>query len=275
MVAMFDDTPALSDANKGLIHASFKNNPNWPYDWSAHVTTPPPNQAGDNNQINPPVDNGANPPVDQSQTKTTQPEPAFYRPLPRTLAYQDAGGGNYVLWAMIMTDGGSPVTQAGFELADNMLFRNATFVPAQITGGSPNFTASKVLEGGKRYYFRAMASNAAGVTYGSPRRLETPDDGRHWWSQATLFPGGWRNSDWLGTFRPHESGWIYHLKLGWAYAAPDGASGLWLWKQEHGWLWSQPGAFPYLWRHRTSSWHYLLGTSGGKPVFYDWTGGRP
>ena len=275
MVAMFDDTPALSDANKGLIHASFKNNPNWPYGWSAHVTTPPPNQAGDNNQINPPVDNGANQPVDQSQTTTTQPEPAFYRPLPRTLAYQDAGGGNYVLWAMIMTDGGSPVTQAGFELADNMLFRNATFVPAQITGGSPNFTASKVLEGGKRYYFRAMAFNAAGVTYGSPRRLETRDDGRHWWSQATLFPGGWRNSDWLGTFRPHESGWIYHLKLGWAYAAPDGASGLWLWKQEHGWLWSQPGAFPYLWRHRTSSWHYLLGTSGGKPVFYDWTGGRP
>ena len=238
---MFQNNSALSNAHKDLIHASFKNNPNWPYDWSAFVAAPPPNQTGDNNQINPPVENGAYPPVDQSQTMTTQPELAFYRPLPRTLAYQNAGGGN------------------------------ATFVPAQISGGSPNFTASKALEGGKRYYFRAMAANAAGVTYGSPRRLETPDDGRHWWSQATLFPGGWRNSDWLGTFRPHESGWIYHLKLGWAYAAPDGASGLWLWKQEHGWLWSQPGAFPYLWRHNSSSWHYLLGSSGGKPVFYDWT----
>ena len=28
---MFNNTPALSDSNKGLIHGTFSKNPNWPY----------------------------------------------------------------------------------------------------------------------------------------------------------------------------------------------------------------------------------------------------
>ncbi len=37
MEGMFNNTDALSDANKGLIHASFSSNSNWPYDWSSVV----------------------------------------------------------------------------------------------------------------------------------------------------------------------------------------------------------------------------------------------
>ena len=37
---MFYDATALSDANKGLIHASFSTNANWDYDWSAFVEAP-------------------------------------------------------------------------------------------------------------------------------------------------------------------------------------------------------------------------------------------
>ena len=32
---------SLSTVNKGLIHASFPTNPNWPYDWSAFVISKP------------------------------------------------------------------------------------------------------------------------------------------------------------------------------------------------------------------------------------------
>ena len=82
-------------------------------------------------------------------------------------------------------------------------------------------------------------------------------------------------SPWLGSFRPYESGWIYHIQLGWAYAHPDGSGGLWLWMKDHHWTWTQQGVFPYLWKHQSASWHYLLGTRNGQPVFYEWTGHAP
>ena len=37
---MFENTPALSNANKGKIHQSFSSNSNWPYDWSQYAPTP-------------------------------------------------------------------------------------------------------------------------------------------------------------------------------------------------------------------------------------------
>ena len=36
---MFDGADSLSDYHKGLIHASFSSNSNWPYDWSAYADT--------------------------------------------------------------------------------------------------------------------------------------------------------------------------------------------------------------------------------------------
>ena len=38
MRMMFDNTPSLSETNKGLIHSSFSARTDWPYDWSAFVT---------------------------------------------------------------------------------------------------------------------------------------------------------------------------------------------------------------------------------------------
>ena len=37
---LFHSATALSNENKGLIHSSFSSNPNWPYDWTAHIPTP-------------------------------------------------------------------------------------------------------------------------------------------------------------------------------------------------------------------------------------------
>ena len=285
MTLMFSGADALSDANKGLLHASFSTNSNWPYDWSAYVAAPPPNQTGDHNQTNPPVDNnGTLPPVDDNQTQTDQnatvpapgdPVVTLYRPLPKTLAREELGAGSIRLWGMILADGGSPVTEVAFEVADNLVFRNSTLHPASMLEGSPNFYAFIILEPGKRYYYRAVAGNAMGTTSGSTKRLTTAPSEAYWWTNEPEIPGGWRHSPWLGAFRPYENGWIYHTTLGWAYAHPDGTGGLWLWFRDHHWMWTQIGVFPYLWKHDLGSWHYLLGTRNGQPVFYEWTGHAP
>ena len=173
----------------------------------------------------------------------------------------------------ILATGGMPVTQVAFELADNMLFQKAQTHPASLVAG--NFSVSLILEAGKRYYYRAVATNVAGSTNSGPKRLVTPDDESKWWSDAIESAGGWRTSPWFGAFRPHESGWIYHLKLGWAYAHPDGSGGLWLWLKDHHWMWTQSGVYPYFWKHNIGTWHYLIGLSNGRPYFIEWVDNKP
>ena len=126
------------------------------------------------------------------------------------------------------------------------------------------------LEPGTRYYYRAVATNALGTTKGSPKKFTTAGSPNRWWSDSSPQGKDWRNSAWFGTFRPYDNGWIYHAKLGWAYAHPDGSGGLWLWMKEHRWTWTQKGVFPYIWKHQSASWQYLLGTQNGQPVFYEW-----
>jgi hypothetical protein len=135
-----------------------------------------------------------------------------------------------------------------------------------------NFSVSLILEAGKRYYYRAVATNEVGTTRSGPKRLITPDSKTYWWSDSYAQAGGWRTSPWFETFRPHESGWVYHLKLGWAYAHPDGSGGLWLWMKDQGWLWTREGTYPYFWKNADGSWHYLLGSTNGQAVFEEWRG---
>ena len=140
---------------------------------------------------------------------------AHRAPLPKALAVQDLGNSQYTFWGIIQADGGSPVTGVAFEVADNMVFRNSSLHTATILAGTTNFSTTATLQAGKRYYYRAVAANAAGSTKSSPKRLITPDDGSKWWSDSILNQGGWRTSPWFGAFRPYENGWIYHAKLGW------------------------------------------------------------
>jgi surface protein len=274
MSGTFDDTPSLSDANKGKIQSGFSASQDWTYDWSAYVAIPPPNQTGDNNQTdsNPPTDNNKTaPPVDQnSSAPPFDYNSTLFRPLLQTLDREELGDGSIRLWGIILADGKSPVTEVAFEVADNLVFRNSTLYPASMLEGSPNFYAFIILEPGKRYYYRSVATNGMGATYGLPKRFTTPASEANWWTNEPEIPGGWRHSPWLGTFQPYDTGWIYHAKLGWAYAHPDGSGGLWLWMKDHLWTWTQQGVFPYLWKHQSASWHYLLGTQNGQPVFYEW-----
>jgi surface protein len=194
----------------------------------------------------------------------------FYRPIPQALSAQAGTDLNYTFNGKILATGGMPITGVAFELADNMLFRKAQFHPAALVAG--DFSVSLILGGGKRYYYRAVATNEVGTTRSGPKRLVTPDSKTYWWSVSFAQAGGWRTSPWFGSFRPHESGWVYHLKLGWAYAHPDGSGGLWLWMKDHGWLWTREGAYPYFWKNAGGSWQYLLGSQNEQAIFQEWRG---
>ena len=220
--------------------------------------------------------------------------PPYGPPLSKTLPHEKIGEGKYRLRGKLLDDGGSPITFLGFYLSSRSLrevmsapdpselvpmteWKIDEAVPMGRVGqdgipldGKVNFYADVDLEPGKRYYFWSIGANALADSVGSPKKLSVPSSATYWWSQASPQEGGWRASSWLGVFRPHPSGWIYHLKLGWAYSHPDGQGGLWLWLKDEGWLWTRPGVFPYLWRHRNESWIFLLRSTNGRPFFFEW-----
>jgi hypothetical protein len=200
-----------------------------------------------------------------------------YVPIAHTFYHQPDANGSFRFSGMVLTDGGSPVLETGILISKRLSFSDYVRLPAELDPQTQEFSVShNGLDPGTTYYYRAYARNAVGENQGTRRKLRTPEaiDPSLWWAQMPEVGGGWRNSDWFGTFRIYVNGWIYHAKLGWLFVVPDDEQGLWLWTQDRGWLWTQPGVFPYLWAHRNAGWLRLLGTSGGKPVFWDYlTGG--
>ena len=66
----------------------------------------------------------------------------------------------------------------------------------------------------------------------------------NWWGNKRPNADGWVIDSAMGTFRPHENGWLYHLHLGWLYASPVEDDSLWIWSNEHRWLWTREDVFP-------------------------------
>ena len=195
-----------------------------------------------------------------------------YAPIVRTLPPAVDGNGTITLGGTVLTDGGSPVIEVGVLTSDNLRFESAVSLAAS---QSANFTvrpAPSALLPGARYYVRSFATNAEGTTFGAIKRFYTQEaesTPAPWWSDANESAGGWRNSDWFGTFIPYDNGWLYHADLGWLYAIDDGTSGLWVWKENLGWLWTAKGAFPHLYRNDTKEWLYFLTTKEGKTYLYN------
>ena len=201
-----------------------------------------------------------------------------FLPICRTDHPHDPVNGKWNLVGKILTDGGSAVSESGFMISPRITFHNAirlTAQPGQEPGGFTAQLGVNQLEPGKLYYFRAYALNGVGYGTGSIKKFRNPEQASNaWWAQMPPAGGGWRTSGWFGTFRRHPgTEWIYHARLGWAYAVSDGQQGLWLWMMDEGWLWTQPGTHPYLFRHRSGSWLYLMGSEAGKPVFFDFSAG--
>ena len=210
--------------------------------------------------------------TDHNQSVPSPADPV-YVPIVSTRSFTEDANGSHVFGGQILTDGGSPVLEAGILISRSIFFVDPIRLPAKLDPQTQEFSITHHgLESGTIHYYRAYARNAVGETQGVRRKLKTAqaDDPSAWWTGMPESAGGWRTSDWFGAFRLYGNGWIYHAKLGWAHVVSDGHQGIWLWQKERGWLWTQPGVFPYLWLHEGAGWLYLLGNSDGTPVFWDY-----
>ena len=270
---MFDGADSLSNYHKGLIHASFSSNSNWPYDWSAFVGTPPPADPVTDDNDNPPPGGNGDDPVEPSEPSPPPTDPPVlthaYRPIVRTESPGPSTDAQPLFEGRILTDGGSPILEAGFIVSRNINLQPGFHLIVQPGSGSMSSSnrPARPARAGQALYFRAYALNAVGESIGQIRKFRAPEASNAWWAQMPSAGGGWHTSDWFGTFRRQsDSEWVYHARLGWAYAVTDGQQGLWLWMMDEGWLWTQPGTHP------TSSGTARAagstdGSEAGKPVF--------
>ncbi|MDC3283745.1 cadherin domain-containing protein, partial [Opitutales bacterium] len=121
-------------------------------------------------------------------------------------------------------------------------------------------------------YFRAWAKNTAGYGIGPVKKVRIPEAPKPWWGEVAEGAGGWLASDWFGTFKYYEQGWLYHARLGWLYSSPAKENSVWLWRENQGWLWTKEDAWPYLWSHQSGGWLYLYpGKIEETPRFYDYS----
>ena len=91
----------------------------------------------------------------------------------------------------------------------------------------------------------------------------------YWWSSATTIGNGFYQN-WLGQFMPFNSGWIYHLQLGWVFIVEEDLGGLWMWTDANNWTWSREDLWPFMWSNDLGNWLYLIGT-GNKILFYNYS----
>ena len=104
--------------------------------------------------------------------------------------------------------------------------------------------------------------------------FSTPSKYSNWWeSDIKENLSGWRKSNWLGSYLPHKSGWIYHQTMGWLYAHQGQDDDFWFWSQEYQWIWTKNGIYPFLYRNNSANWLYILGIKNGKAVIHDYSDG--
>jgi hypothetical protein len=214
--------------------------------------------------------------VDDNSTDAPSPS---YSPIARTMPVETDANGRIVLQGLLLTDGGSAVTDVGFLLSHSLFADFSTPDVLVVEGSLANdiFTATaEIPDFGDRFYCRAYATNAKGTNFGSPERFvvsESVSPAEVWWASTEEAEAGWRISSWFGTFRPYQNGWLYHADLGWLYAQSDGVDGLWIWSENHGWFWTDPGIYRYLYRSSSSEWLYFLKHKDGRAYFYNYATG--
>ena len=143
--------------------------------------------------------------------------------------------------------------------------------------GTGTFSAGATgLEPGRKYYFRAYATNGEGIGYGSDGEFVTvAEGGNPGWIDAT--PGeakDWWTSPWFGNFFISPNGWAMHGKLGWVYPVESPPAGIWLWKDGLGWLWADDGVYPFLYGAGGTGCLYFFGEHEGTRLFYDYGKGE-
>jgi len=254
MTDMFKNTTALSNANKERIHAAFSSNPNWPYDWA---------------------DQGAQPNPDGNATQPGAPASELFQPIVETRTAKNVSGTSATLRGKLVDNGGAPVTERGFLLSAKPNPKPGRQNVTRLdSNGSKNFQAQATnLKAGKKYYFRAFATNAQGTALGSVESFTTIAGplSPSWINAQPGSAANWWSSRWFGNFYLNANGWARHEKLGWVFPMESPTAGLWLWKEGMGWLWTDKGIYPFLYDNNGGGWMYFYGQHQGTLLFYDYS----
>jgi hypothetical protein len=218
---------------------------------------------------------GSSPIVEQNETSPIE-EIEIFLPILQTFTPQTNSNGTYNLTGEILTNGGSPVFEAGFLLSKKIFLSDPIRLVSVLDPNATEFYSSvSDLSPSTTYYFRAFAVNEAGENRGSLKKFTTPEqiDSNSWFLGTQELPDGWRKSDWLGIFKPTTHQWFYHVEMGWLYPSPMSDGSVWLWSQKNGWLWTGSGIYPQLFKHDSGTWLYFIGKINSKPRFYDYLTG--
>ena len=177
---------------------------------------------------------------------------------------------SYLFHGEILSNPDSEITEVGFFLTESLRGENVIHHLAALEDSSTEFsvTVNELLPN-KTYYYIGYAVNEAGESLGTVKRFRTRASGS-WYAEMPEIEGGWRTSEWFGSFLHFENDWIYHQLLGWAYVQSDGEDGLWIWTEENGWQWTRPGTWPFLFRDENAGWIYFIKNMDGQPLFYDY-----
>jgi len=181
--------------------------------------------------------------------------------------------GSIQLTGDVYFDGGGSVKDYGFVLSSTIsLDKSKSKVIWVRAVGKPEEFTLKVTQSPfpNVMYYRAWARNSAGYGIGQVKKVKIPEAPKPWWGNITEETGGWKTSDWFGTFIYYEKGWLYHAELGWLYSSEINTDGVWLWSQNIGWLWTKEDIWPYLYKNNTASWIYFTTSRNSIPVFYDY-----
>ena len=192
-------------------------------------------------------------------------------PLVEMLSVSLDQNGSLIANAELLTDGGFPVLDIGFELSGSHDFESGTRIPTLLESNESKFSITHSFSvSGDWLYVRPYARNLNGETFGQTRKLYISQSETRWLAHSNSLEAGWYSSDWLGTFIPYPNDWIYHLSLGWLYVPEIAPGGTWLWSSTHDWFWTSAEAFPHFYRNAQASWIYLIPTGYGKS-YYDYT----
>ena len=183
--------------------------------------------------------------VEQNATNV----PERFRPVVETRPAKDVAGTSATLRGKIEDNGGSAVTERGFLLSTrpNPKPGRPNVQRLDDANGSTNFRTDALgLEAGKKYFYRAFATNAKGTSLGPVETFTTTTatQGPSWINAQPGPASNWWTSDWFGNFFLNANGWARHVKLGWVFPVESPTAGLWLWKKDVGWLWTDKGIYP-------------------------------
>ena len=204
---------------------------------------------------------------------TTKPEDLAQKPLVSTSDTRLEDDGSIQLTGDVYFDGGASIDDFGFVLSSSISLDKSKSKVIWVRGvGKPEEFTLKLTQSPfpNVMYFRAWAKNSAGYGIGQVKKVQIPEAPKSWWGNAIEETGGWKTSEWFGTFIYYEKGWLYHTQLGWLYSSDTNTVGVWLWKEKLGWLWTKEFIWPYLYKNDTSSWIYYSTNRNGKPLFYDY-----